>query len=254
MRRPGRRLTARPLSGGEIENFEAFRAAARRSLPRGSARRHSMAWCEIMARSTSTCSPQPADATEAERVEGTDTLIAEVTHAVRDEMAVRLDDVVLRRTDLGSGCHPGPAALRAVAERMRALLGWSAERGSRTRSRPRRRCLARHGAATRLRRGVRLLITGGTGFIGSRLALAARSRALRRRRDRHDQDRRGTLARRRGDQRGHLDRDRPAAGSGIFPARRRRPRHRHSPRRRAARGERIRTPTSRTSTSGAHGR
>ena len=46
----------------------------------------------------------------------------------RSEMAVRLEDVVLRRTEMGSGCHPGQADLVAVAGRMRELLGWSAER------------------------------------------------------------------------------------------------------------------------------
>jgi glycerol-3-phosphate dehydrogenase len=72
--------------------------------------------------------------------------MAEVTHAVLNEMARKLEDVILRRTSLGSGCHPGADALRAVAARMRALLGWSdarlEEEVAATEA-----VLARHGAA-----------------------------------------------------------------------------------------------------------
>jgi glycerol-3-phosphate dehydrogenase len=53
-----------------------------------------------------------------------------VTHAVREEMAVHLDDVVLRRTDLGSGSHPGAAAISQAGTHMQQILGWSdARRG-----------------------------------------------------------------------------------------------------------------------------
>lgn len=56
---------------------------------------------------------------------GTDTLEAEVLHAVREEMARRLGDVVLRRTELGTGAHPGTPALERSAALMAAELGWS---------------------------------------------------------------------------------------------------------------------------------
>jgi glycerol-3-phosphate dehydrogenase len=62
-------------------------------------------------------------------------------------MAVRLEDVALRRTELGSGCHPGPAALGLVAGRMRELLHWSAER-EQAEIAATAEALARHGAAT----------------------------------------------------------------------------------------------------------
>lgn len=55
---------------------------------------------------------------------GSDVLQAEVVHAVTEEMAIRLGDVVLRRTDLGSLERPGDAALWSCAERMAAELGW----------------------------------------------------------------------------------------------------------------------------------
>jgi glycerol-3-phosphate dehydrogenase len=54
------------------------------------------------------------------------TLRAEITHAIRDEMAVRLSDIVFRRTDLASGGHPGRAALEDAASLAAAELGWSA--------------------------------------------------------------------------------------------------------------------------------
>jgi hypothetical protein len=47
---------------------------------------------------------------------------------VSHEMAVHLDDVVMRRTDLAAGSHPGRAALLATAAEMGRLLSWSAER------------------------------------------------------------------------------------------------------------------------------
>lgn len=55
-------------------------------------------------------------------------LKAEVLHGVRDEMALKLSDVVLRRTDLGSGENPGPEALKACAEIMAKELGWDKTR------------------------------------------------------------------------------------------------------------------------------
>ncbi len=55
-------------------------------------------------------------------------LQAEVIHAVRAEMAVHLADVVLRRTDLGSGENPGVATLEKVAEIMGKELGWNKAR------------------------------------------------------------------------------------------------------------------------------
>lgn len=52
---------------------------------------------------------------------------AEAVHAVRHEMAKTLTDVVMRRTELGSGCHPGDDALRDVAKIVAHELGWDAD-------------------------------------------------------------------------------------------------------------------------------
>ena len=64
----------------------------------------------------------------SERLGRSDTLMAEVSFAARDEMAQRLADVVLRRTDLGSGSHPGTDALKGAAIGMQRELGWSDSR------------------------------------------------------------------------------------------------------------------------------
>ena len=59
------------------------------------------------------------------------TTAAEILHAVREEMAHSLADVVLRRTPLGTFGHPGSAALAACAELLGAELGWDAARRER---------------------------------------------------------------------------------------------------------------------------
>ena len=52
---------------------------------------------------------------------------AEAVHAVRHEMAKNLADVVVRRTELGSGNHPGDDALHDVAAIVAHELGWDAQ-------------------------------------------------------------------------------------------------------------------------------
>lgn len=51
-----------------------------------------------------------------------------VAHAVKEEMAQTLSDVVIRRTGLGATGYPGDAPVISMAARMQALLGWSRER------------------------------------------------------------------------------------------------------------------------------
>ena len=61
---------------------------------------------------------------------GVATIAAEVVHAIRNEGAVRLSDIVLRRTTLGAAGHPGPDAIRAAATVTAAELGWDQNRVS----------------------------------------------------------------------------------------------------------------------------
>jgi glycerol-3-phosphate dehydrogenase len=61
----------------------------------------------------------------AQTVEASTMIKAEVIHAVREEMAQKLGDVVFRRTDLGTGEYPGEIALKTCAELMAGELGWN---------------------------------------------------------------------------------------------------------------------------------
>ena len=54
------------------------------------------------------------------------TLAVEVEHAVQSEMALTLDDLLFRRTGLGTIGHPGEAVVARCADLMGALLGWDA--------------------------------------------------------------------------------------------------------------------------------
>ena len=55
-------------------------------------------------------------------------LAAEVVHAVLQEQAIRLEDVVFRRTGLGTLGHPGRPALCRCADLMGDVLGWDKSR------------------------------------------------------------------------------------------------------------------------------
>ncbi len=59
---------------------------------------------------------------------GAPVLKAQVAHAVREEMAMRLTDVVTRRTPLGAAGHPGGAVVDGCAAVMARERAWSAAR------------------------------------------------------------------------------------------------------------------------------
>ena len=116
-----------PLPGGDIENFAAFEAEASRAVPPevGSSslqsllRNHGTEYRAVL---------REHGNSTVTNVPDTRTLTAEIRYAVNHEMAVHLDDVVMRRTDLAAGSHPGRAALLATAAEMGRQLAWSAER------------------------------------------------------------------------------------------------------------------------------
>jgi glycerol-3-phosphate dehydrogenase len=56
---------------------------------------------------------------------------AQVLYAVREEMAMTLEDVVMRRTGIGQLGNPGSDAIDRTAELMTGALGWSAARKER---------------------------------------------------------------------------------------------------------------------------
>ena len=65
----------------------------------------------------------------AERLtDARDTTLVQVVHAVEHECALTCEDVVFRRTGLGTIGDPGDTAIGRVAHVMGDLLGWDAER------------------------------------------------------------------------------------------------------------------------------
>ena len=56
---------------------------------------------------------------------------AQIGFAVREEMALTLEDAVMRRTAIGQFGKPDGAVLQIVADRMAQALGWSAEKKAR---------------------------------------------------------------------------------------------------------------------------
>lgn len=123
---PGRAPTEHtPLAGGNIADFTALQADARREVAPEISTRTLHAWLRNYGTDYRALAELAQIPAQALRLGASDTVMAEVTHAVQSEMALHLDDVVLRRTNLGSGSHPGEPALTAAAQGMQSLLGWT---------------------------------------------------------------------------------------------------------------------------------
>lgn len=126
---PCRSATA-PVAGGDIADFDAFLrdavSAADDAIP--------VATRERVARTYGARQRAVLDLLRASPVDRAPLGVAcavtagEVRHAVRREMALRLSDALLRRTEAGSAGHPGDDAVAAAARVMAAELGWTAER------------------------------------------------------------------------------------------------------------------------------
>jgi glycerol-3-phosphate dehydrogenase len=114
-----------PIYGGQIACFDQYLHQATAQRPRtlstevipslihnyGSAYRNVLKYID-------------EDATWSQTLGTSKVIKAEVVHAVREEMAQKLGDVVFRRTDLGTGGHPGETALQACADLMALELTW----------------------------------------------------------------------------------------------------------------------------------
>lgn len=129
---PPCRTATTALAGGHLPSLDTHSASARAAADAAL----DADTCERMAGDYGTAWTRVRDLVRAEpalaatlgpgcRVTG-----AEVVDAVRNEAAVHLSDVVLRRTEAGSAGHPGPAVLDRAADLMAAELGWSAARRS----------------------------------------------------------------------------------------------------------------------------
>ena len=124
------RTAVAPLVGGDMADFDAFLRAAKASrndavpartrerLARTYGTRHRVVLDRLRAAAEDRAPLGAACAVT----------VGEVRHAVREEMAVRLSDVLLRRTEAGSAGYPGDDAVAAAARILAAELEWSPQR------------------------------------------------------------------------------------------------------------------------------
>ena len=124
------RTAVTPLAGGDIEDFEQFSQQALRRRPPAISeetivrlvRHHGTAYRQILDYSAHMPNwAQPVGSASP-------VIQAEVIHAVRAEMAVKLSDAVQRRTDVGAAGLPAEDCLEACARLMAGELGWSEAR------------------------------------------------------------------------------------------------------------------------------
>jgi glycerol-3-phosphate dehydrogenase len=128
-RPPASRTEAVPLIGGDIENFSEFSAREMKAAPNA-------LHADVVAHLLQTYGTHYREVLQScegepqllEPLDGSSVIRAEVAYAVRAEMALKLADVVFRRTDLGTAGHPGGPALRACAASMGEELGWDERR------------------------------------------------------------------------------------------------------------------------------
>ena len=114
------------LPGGHIQRIAAFMTAARGSHGDIAgidhlARLHGSRLEQVIALAIS----QPG---LVQPLAATGDIGAQVVHAVREEMALTLEDAVMRRTGLGQLGYPGNKALESAAFIMAGELGWSETR------------------------------------------------------------------------------------------------------------------------------
>lgn len=115
------------IHGGNFDDFASLVTDVNRGLPELSretatavAHNYGAAWTELVDGAPDASYLQPAGQTNV--------LKAEALHAVRDEMATSLADIVFRRTELGTGGDPGADAIRAVADIAGQEFGWTEEK------------------------------------------------------------------------------------------------------------------------------
>jgi len=118
-----------PVYGGDIDHFEDFVHAAvrehrhiyRPEVVRALIHNYGSEYKQVM------CHADASPSLASTFGEST-TLKAEVIHALREEMAQTLCDIVFRRTDLGTGGKPGEAILEQCAALAATEMHWNDRR------------------------------------------------------------------------------------------------------------------------------
>lgn len=127
---PACKTSVTPVYGGEIEEFGAFLEQARV----GSGGRLSAEAVDHLVRSYGSKYPRLIERLNLSgthdqlKIDSPELIRAQVEHAVDSEMAIKLTDIIFRRSGLGSAGRPDPLSLEAAAEAMARKLGWSANR------------------------------------------------------------------------------------------------------------------------------
>ncbi|HDP25032.1 MAG TPA: glycerol-3-phosphate dehydrogenase/oxidase [Deltaproteobacteria bacterium] len=114
-----------PLIGGEIGRYASFTQRAKRAKPFGL----SDAVIENLCRNYGACYPKVLESAQKkkhfERIcDEFDDIVAQILYAVHSEMAVRLSDVLFRRTGLCTLGNPGEEVIEKVADIMAGELKW----------------------------------------------------------------------------------------------------------------------------------
>jgi glycerol-3-phosphate dehydrogenase len=117
-----------PLHGGRFDGIAQLRAEAARNAGTRVNPATLHAWVRNHGSDYTSLLRLAESAAQSAVLGASDAVLAEVTYAAKSEMAMKLQDVVLRRTDLGSGSHPGTEALQQAARGMQAAAGWSEQR------------------------------------------------------------------------------------------------------------------------------
>ncbi len=135
MKKLGRRVRSTesrrlPLWGGDVGRFSAFFEEKDRALSGklpALSRLHLLETYGSQAETVLREAPEPYETI----AEDSPVLKAEILFALRREMALKLSDLMLRRTELGSGGRPPDAHIQAVADIAATELGWSDEKKER---------------------------------------------------------------------------------------------------------------------------
>ncbi len=114
-----------PLPGGHIERLELFFERTRDQhleLPQATKKELALTYGSAAGPLFELIGADPALGESI--CEGRDEVAAQIIHGVREEMALSLEDIVFRRTGLGTLGNPGSAALSKAANLMGEELGW----------------------------------------------------------------------------------------------------------------------------------
>jgi glycerol-3-phosphate dehydrogenase len=115
-----------PIFGGDIPDVSELGSRIERLLPAGMDRKIAASLSRNHG-SNAEALIRAADPEQLKTLGNSHVLEAEITHAVRSEMAMKLSDIVFRRTDLATGGLPDEAALARCADLASELLGLTEE-------------------------------------------------------------------------------------------------------------------------------